>query len=214
MKTSLLLGLEILLVVVGIALIALGIFPYAILLLFVLAWVSLRLRHLRWRDVGLSHPANWLTTIGLAILIGIGYQALDTVLIAPLLQRLTGEAINLSQFAGLRGNLTALIVSLAVSWTEAAFLEEMLFRAYLLNRLMDLFGRQPVGIAVALAAHAILFGLGHTYQGLTGVLDTALAGLVLGLLYLQARRNLWLPILAHGILDTTGFLLIYFGWVG
>lgn len=215
MKTSrLLLVLEILLVLTGIALIAFNLIPAVIFLLFVLAWVSLRLRHLHWRDVGLHRPANVLATIGLALLIGIGYQALDTVLIAPLLQRLTGEAINLSQFTGLRGNLTILIVFLAVTWTEAAFVEEMFFRGYLLNRLTDLFDRERLGIALALVVQAILFGLGHTYQGLTGVLDTALAGLVLGLLYLQARRNLWLPILAHGIIDTTGFLLIYFGWVG
>ncbi len=213
MKPSFLLVFEILLVLAGIALIAFNILPFVILPLFVLAWVSLRLRHLRWRDVGLRLPTSWLTTIGLAILVGTGYQALDTLLIAPLLQRLTGEAINLSQFAGLRGNLTALIVFLAVAWTEAAFIEEMFFRGYLFNRLMDLFGRERLGIALTLIVQAILFGLGHTYQGLTGVLDTALAGLVLGLLYLQARRNLWLPILTHGIIDTTGFLLIYFGWV-
>lgn len=214
MKLSFFPILEVLLVLAGIALIATGIFPFAILLLFGLAWISLRLRHLHWRDVGLSRPANWLKTIGLAVLIGAGYQALDTVLIAPLLQRLTGEAIDLSQFALLHGNLGALIVFLVITWTEAAFIEEMLFRGYLLNRLMDVTGRQRLGIAVSLIICAVFFGLGHTYQGITGVLDTALAGLLLSLLYLYAKRNLWLAILTHGMVDTFGFLLIYFGWAG
>ncbi len=213
MKSTLLLTLEILLVLAGIALIATGIFSFAIFLLFALAWISLRLRHLRWRDVGLRQPANVLVTIGLAVLIGGGYQALDTVAIGPLLQRLTGEAIDLSQFASLRGNMFALIVSLILTWTEAAFIEEMFFRGYLLNRSIDIFGNQRLGIGLALVANAILFGLGHTYQGITGVLDTALAGLVLGGLYLCTRRNLWLPILVHGVVDTTGFLLIYFSLV-
>jgi membrane protease YdiL (CAAX protease family) len=133
--------------------------------------------------------------------------------IGPLLQKLTGEAINLSQFAGLRGNLVALIASLVLTWTEAAFIEEMFFRAYLFNRLTDLLGKEGAGLVSALLVQAILFGVGHTYQGLTGVLDTALAGLLIGLLYLYGRRNLWLPILVHGIIDTTGFLLIYFGLV-
>ena len=214
MKPSLFLALEVLLVLVGIALIATGIFPFAILLLFVWAWISLRLRHLHWRNVGLKRPASWLTTIGLALLVGIGYQALDTLAVAPLLQRLTGESIDLSQFALLKGNLLALVASLILTWTEAAFLEEMFFRAYLYNRLIDLFGQERTGIILALVIQAVLFGLGHTYQGLTGVLDTALAGLLIGLLYLQARRNLWLPILVHGIIDTTGFLLIYLGLAG
>ncbi len=214
MKPSLLLILELLLVFALIGLLATGIFPFAILLLFILAWVSLRLRHQRWRDVGLTRPVNGWVTVGLGLLIGVGYQALDTVLIGPVLQRLTGEAVNLSQFAILRGNLTALIASLILSWTEAAFIEEMVFRGYLLNRLMDLLGRKRTGIVLALLVHAALFGLGHTYQDLTGVLDTALAGLLIGFLYLRFRRNLWLPILVHGVIDTTGFLLIYFGIAG
>jgi membrane protease YdiL (CAAX protease family) len=56
-----------------------------------------------------------------------------------------------------------------------------------------------------------VFGVAHAYQSVTGVLDTALAGMVLGLLYLFSGRNLWLPILTHGIIDTIGFLLIYAG---
>jgi membrane protease YdiL (CAAX protease family) len=147
-------------------------------------------------------------------LIGVGYQALDILAIAPLLQRLTGEAIDLSQFALLRGNLAALLVSLVLTWTEAAFVEEMFFRAYLFNRLVDFFGRGHLGIILALIIHAILFSLGHTYQGLTGVLETALAGMLLGILYLFSRRNLWLTILVHGVIDTSGFLLIFYGLAG
>ncbi len=213
MKTYIFVAIETLLVLGGIYLIASGIFTFAILLLFILAWVSLRLRHLGWRDVGLRRPPRWLVTIGLALIIGVGYQALDTVAIGPLLQGLTGEAINLSQFAGLKGNLLALLVSLVLTWTEAAFIEEMFFRGYLLNRINDLLGWRGAGLILAILLQAIFFGLGHTYQGITGVLDTALAGLLIGLLYLYTRRNLWLPILVHGIIDTTGFLLIYFGLV-
>jgi membrane protease YdiL (CAAX protease family) len=213
MKSRLLLTLEILLLLVGIAVYAFGLFPFPILPLFVVAWVSLHLRHLHWRDIGLRRPAEWLPIIGLALVIGIGYQALDTVAIAPLLQRLTGQVIDLSGFAILKGNLPTLLVFMAISWTEAAFIEEMFFRGYLLNRFMDVAGRERLGVAIALLANAVIFGFAHAYQGLTGVLDTGLAGLVLGLLYFLARQNLWLPILTHGIIDTVGFLLIFAGWV-
>jgi len=213
-KSSLLLILEFALLLTGIAIYAFGIFPFPILPLFLIAWASLRLRHLRWRDVGLRRPDRWLATIGLALLIGIGYQALDIFFIAPLLQRLTGEAVDLSLFNDLRGNVLLLTVYLAVSWTEAAFIEELFFRGYLLNRITDLAGRQRVGVTIALLGNALIFGIAHAYQGVTGVVDTALAGFVLGLLYLLGRRNLWLPILAHGIIDTVGFLLIYSGLYG
>lgn len=193
---------------------ALGYLPFPILPLILVAWASLHLRHMRWRDVGLKRPDNWLSTIELALLIGVGYQVLDILLIAPLLQKLTGEAIDLSQFDILRGNLLALIVALLISWTEAAFIEELFFRGYFFNRIMDIAGKERVGITIALLISALVFGAGHTYQGVTGVIDTTLAGLVLGLVYLLARRNLWLPILTHGIIDTLGFLWIYIGLSG
>lgn len=211
-KSSLLLALEIFLLLAGIAIYAFGLFPFPILPLFAIAWVSLHLRHLRWRDIGLRRPGRWLPILGLALLVGISYQAVDTIAIAPVLQRLTGQSIDLSQFAGLKGNLPALLLFVLISWTEAAFIEEMFFRGYLLNRLLDVAGEGRKGIAVALLGNAIIFGFAHAYQGLTGVLDTALAGLVLGLLYFLARRNLWLPILTHGLIDTVGFLLIFSGW--
>ena len=214
MKSTLLIILEFALILAGIVLYTLGYLPFPILPLILVAWASLHLRNLRWRDVGLKRPDRWLPTIGLALLIGVGYQVLDVLLIAPLMQKLTGEAIDLSQFGLLRGTLFLLLASLAISWTEAAFVEEMFFRGYLLNRITDLFGRQRVGIIIALIGNAIVFGLAHSYQGTAGVVDTTLAGLVLGGLYLLTGRNLWLPILTHGIIDTVGFLIIYAGLAG
>jgi membrane protease YdiL (CAAX protease family) len=211
MKSTLLLILEMLLILVGLVLYTFNILPFPILLLFLVAWVSLRIRHLGWRDVGLRRPENWLPTIGIALLVGIGYQALDVFAITPLLQRLTGASIDLSQFSFLRGNLPALLFFILVSWTEAAFIEEMFFRGYFLNRLTDIVGAQRWGVAFALIGNALVFGVAHAYQGVAGVVDTSIAGLLLGLLYLLARRNLWLPILVHGIIDTLGFLLIFAG---
>ena len=214
MKSTLLLTLEFSLILVGVGVYALGFLPFPILLLFLMAWISLRLRHKRWRDVGLRRPDRWLPTIGLALLFGIGYQALDILLIMPILERLTGEAVDISLFDNLQGNLLLLIVFLAISWTEAAFIEEMFFRGYLFNRITDLFGNERVGTLIALIATSLLFGAGHAYQGISGVVDTALAGLVLGLLYFYAGCNLWLPILTHGVIDTVGFLLIFSGLMG
>jgi len=214
MKSTLLLIIEFVLILAGVGLYALGYLPFPILPLFLLAWVSLRLRHMRWRDVGLRRPERWLPTIGLALIVGICYQMLDILVIAPVLERLTGEALDLSIFKALQGNQLLLMVFLAVSWTEAAFIEEMFFRGYLFNRITDLVGNEKLGIIVALFTTSLVFGAAHAYQGITGVVDTFLGGLVLGLLYLHARRNLWLPILTHGIIDTVGFLLIIFKLYG
>jgi membrane protease YdiL (CAAX protease family) len=214
MKPSFLLSLEILGLLVGFVIIALSIFPLPVLPLFLVGWTSLRLRHLSWRDVGLKRPDKWLPTISIALLIGIGYQILDTVAISPLLQSLTGKSVDLSQYSFLKGSLPALLLSIILTWTEAAFIEEMFFHGYFFNRLTDFSCNDRIGVIVALIVSSLIFGAAHTYQGITGMLDTFLAGLMLGLLYLFARRNLWLPILTHGILDMIGFIFLFAGWFG
>jgi uncharacterized protein len=212
-KSTSLLIFETLGLLAGAILLALG-FPLPVLPLFIVGWASLRLRHMGWRDVGLRRPDKWLPTIGLALIIGIGYQVLDTLVIAPILQSLTGETIDLSQFGFIKGSLLALVFFLVLTWTEAAFIEEMFFRGYFFNRLTDLAGSGRIGIIIALVVSSLAFGAAHSYQGITGMVDTFLASLVLGLLYLFTRRNLWLPILTHGIIDTIGFLILYAGLFG
>ena len=213
MKTSHLLIFEILGLLVGAIVLALG-FPLPVLPLFIVGWASLRLRHLGWRDVGLRRPDKWLPTIGLAMLIGVGYQVMDTLLISPILQNITGETTDLSQFSFIKGSLPALLFFLVLTWTEAAFIEEMFFRGYFFNRLTDLAGNGRIGIIFALVVSSLAFGAAHSYQGITGMVDTFLASLMLGLLYLFARRNLWLPIFTHGIINTIGFLILFAGMFG
>jgi membrane protease YdiL (CAAX protease family) len=213
MKPSLILTLEIIGLLVGFVILAAG-FPLPVLPLLLVGWASLRLRHLSWRDVGLKRPDKWLQTIGLSLLIGVGYQVLDAVVISPVLQSLTGKSVDLSQFSFVKGSLPALLLFLIVTWTEAAFIEEMFFHSYFFNRLTDFTGNDRIGVIIALFVGSLIFGAAHIYQGMTGVLDTFLAGLMLGLLYIFARRNLWLPILTHGILDTIGFIILFSGLFG
>jgi hypothetical protein len=66
-------------------------------------------------------------------------------------------------------------------------------------------------MALSLGTMALLFGLGHAYQGITGVVEAALCGVLYGALYLASGRNLWLPIMVHGVENTTSFVLIYMG---
>jgi uncharacterized protein len=181
------------------------------ILLLIVGWLSLWLRRVGWRGVGLRRPLNWGRTLLIAILGGLGYQALDILLIAPLLERITGVPIDLSQFDLLRGNLLLTLFALLFSWTLAAIGEEMVFRGYLLQRIADLYTYLPRRWIFAVLLSAAIFSLGHLYQGLTGVVDTFLAGIFLGVLYLFSGRNLWLPILTHGVINTAGFVLIFLG---
>jgi len=61
-----------------------------------------------------------------------------------------------------------------------------------------------------IAVH-VAFGLAHAYQGITGIIDEGLMGVLLGFMYLATGRNLVVPIVAHGIADTTDLVLIFLG---
>ena len=65
--------------------------------------------------------------------------------------------------------------------------------------------------AGAALASSVLFGVIHTYQGVSGVIATGLTGLVFAAVYLGSGRNLWPAVIAHGVLDTAGLVMIYFG---
>ena len=116
-----------------------------------------------------------------------------------------------SLFAPLEGNLHFFLISLTVAWTLAAFGEEFVYRGYLLRRIAQVLGDEPRAWRAALVTTSILFGVGHAYQGLSGVISAGLGGFVFGLLYLATGRNLWVCVIAHGTTDTVGFLLLYLG---
>ena len=177
--------------------------------LFLLAWISLRLRGLRWRDVGLLRFRNWRTTLLLGVGGGILMELIELFLSQPLLIRLTGKQPDLSDFYALRGNLKLTGLALVLTWTLAAFGEEMVWRGYLMNRVADLGNRSRLAWAASLVVVNVGFGFAHSYQGITGIIDEGFMGLLLGLLYLAT--NLSVPIVAHGVADTIDVLLLFTG---
>ena len=64
---------------------------------------------------------------------------------------------------------------------------------------------------LSLIVMALLFGWGHNSQGAAGLLLNIYDGLCFGILYLASGRNLWLPVIQHGLGNTLGFILIYVG---
>jgi CAAX protease family protein len=189
-----------------------GVIPYSSTpALLLLGWFSLWLRSLGWREVGLARSAHFGRTLLLGTVIGIAYQFLSLILVDPLIARFTGRLPDVSQFAPLVGSVNYLLLSLLVSWTLAAFGEELVYRGYLMNRIAGLVNPTQAGWAVSLLVSSILFGAVHSYQGASGVIATGLCGFLFGMIYLVSGRNLWLSIIAHGTLDSVGFVLVFFG---
>ena len=189
-----------------------GILPFsATPFLLVFGVVSLWLRGEGARAVGLAFRSDWGRTVLLGLGAGVGYQGFSLYVAEPAIARLTGKLPDVSLFAPLAGNVHFLLISLAVAWTLAAVGEEFVYRGYLLTRIARGLGDTPRVWLGALAVTTILFGVGHRYQGASGMISAGLGGFAFGLLYLATGRNLWVAVIAHGTMDTLGFLLLFLG---
>ena len=179
--------------------------------IFLLGWASLRLRGIRWKDVGFARPRSWGKAVLLGVAAGVGMEALELFVTQPLLARWLGKMPDLSNFADMTGNLKLLLIYLVLLWTLGALGEEIDYRGYLMNRVAGVFRETKAAWVVSLIAVSVVFGCAHLGQGATGMIENVWDGLLLGALYLAGGRNLAAPVIAHAVGDTLDFVLIYLG---
>ena len=164
------------------------------------------------RGFGLGRPASIPRTLIIGVLVGVGYQIVGTYVVEPAITRLTtGVLPDVSGFRHLVGDRRALAQFTFQAVVFAGFFEEVAFRGWILTRFAEL-GRYSRGAwAGAALASSVLFGLIHTYQGVSGMISTGLSGLLFAGVYFATGRNLWASIVAHGVMDVAGFFMIYLG---
>ena len=179
--------------------------------LFVVAWASMWMRGVTWRSVGLSLRTGWQRLLGIGIAAGAAMWALEFFLVQNIMLAITGELPDLQIFADVVGNLKLFLIILALNLVLAAFGEELVWRGFALPRVASFLGGSATAWIAALVIVNGAFGAAHLYQGLPGVVEAALQGLLLGVLYLATRRNLVAPIAAHFTANTIDFSLIYLG---
>jgi membrane protease YdiL (CAAX protease family) len=166
------------------------------------------------RDIGLKRPKHWGRIILLGVGLGLVWPFLSSV-VNSLLDALINPVVqvgnqNLSLFSNLNNhNISGLFSWIVVSFTFAAFGEEIIYRGYMVSRFADLFGSSPLGLIVSVLVASLAFGFSHAYQGLSGVISSFITGLLFGFVYVGTRRNLWANVIFHGINDAIGFVLIF-----
>lgn len=186
--------------------------PNEVPILFVLGLVSFHVRDGSWKAMGLSWPASWRKTILIAFAAAAARLLLGTLVVDPITTHIWPAAAGPQGFNEIAHNLPVALRWLGIVWTFAAFGEEISYRGYLINRAADVGNRAKAGYWIAVVLVAVLFGYGHYYKGPAGIVDSGMAGLVLGAAYLLSGRNLWACILAHGLIDTVGVVALFFGW--
>ncbi len=165
----------------------------------VTAWMALgrSLAELGLRiDTGAAELTGWGLALGACVLLAMqtlralgSSEALSKVReqLGPLKEILPRDERELRAFSALS--------------VTAGICEELLYRGYFIAYLNAIFGIWP---AVFLSSAA--FGLGHSYQGLKGVIKTGGIGLAMAGLYVLAG-SLLAPVLLHAAIDlNSGYL--------
>jgi membrane protease YdiL (CAAX protease family) len=186
--------------------------PNEVPILTVLGLASMRLRDGGFAAMGFRRPDSWKRIVLIAIAAAALRIVLGDFVIDPLTALFWPPAIAPAGAESIAGDVRSALLYLGLVWTFAAFGEEISYRGYLLNRAADIGGRTPLAYWIAVVAVSILFGYGHYYKGPAGIVDSGVAGFILGAAYLMSGRNLWTTILAHGFIDTFGIVSLYFGW--
>lgn len=101
---------------------------------------------------------------------------------------------------GLR-SASQLPLALALSLL-AGYREELFFRSYLITRMEQLGSPAVLSVAVT----SLLFCLGHLYEGLAGLIVTAVLGAYLAIVFIKVR-NLHVVAVAHGLYNFTIFCI-------
>lgn len=167
----------------------------AAVLLYVLKVERLPLRSIGFKSPGLR-----------GVLTGIAAGVLVVVVLA-LMYLYVLPALHLSDHIASTRNAAELMSTplwwRVISSVRAGVSEEVLFRGYAMERIEALSGSRIVAVLVSCG----IFTIDHVWAwGWSHLSIVALGGLLFSLLYLW-RRNLWVNIIAHFIVDAVSVML-------
>jgi uncharacterized protein len=147
-----------------------------------------------WKEValgiGLFLPMSFAAGLLDHALQGVGFSA---------------PATPLPSFLEARGQAELLLAFFLVVVVATA--EETIFRGYLLLRFLNL----DLSLPWAAVLSAVIFSLGHGYEGTSGVITVGAMGLTFAVIYLW-RQSLVAPVVMHFLQDFVGIVLA--PWLG
>ncbi len=170
----------------------------------ILALVWVRLTRTPWQDVGYARPRSWIAAVAGGFALGIAFKFLMKAIVMPLLG---ADPVN-HAFHYLAGNRAMLPAAIWMMFV-AGFGEETVFRGFLFERLGKLLGESIAAKVAIVVLTSAVFGAAHyQLQGVAGVEQATIFGIVLGTIYAITRR-VALVMCAHAAFDLTALAMIY-----
>jgi uncharacterized protein len=178
--------------------------PLSGILVLVWAWIS----KTSWRDLGSVRPRSWFGTIALGIIFGVTLKFAMKAIVMPLLG---APAVN-GPFHYLAHNPAEIPAMVYIIIIGAGFGEEMVFRGWAFERFGKLLGQAWWAKAIAVLLTSAWFGQAHYgLQGIAGVQNATVVGLVLGTVFALTGR-LFLLMIAHVAFDLAAYAMIYWDY--
>lgn len=171
--------------------------------LLVLGWVVVS--KTPWREIGYVRPKSWALTILGGAAFGFAFKIVMKALVMPLFG---ADPVN-QAYHYLAGNTAALPGAIFAMIVIAGWGEETVFRGWMFERLYKVVGESVAAKSFVIVLTAALFGLAHyPVQGLSGVEQATIVGLVLGTIF-AVTRSISFVMVAHAAFDLTALWLIY-----
>lgn len=194
-------------VTLAVAVVALDLLLPALVILG-LAAASLAVRRQGPGSLGLSRVARPGRLVLQALVLALVWSLVNVGLTKPVMEHLTGDRQDVSDFAEIEGNLSLLLLLVALSWTLAAFVETVAFTGFVQTRMTELFGVGVLSLPLAVLAASLVFGFLHTEQGVVGVTVSTVDAVFYAVLRYH-YDTLWAPILTHGFINTIGMVTFF-----
>jgi membrane protease YdiL (CAAX protease family) len=175
--------------------------------ILVLVWA--RLTHTPLRELGFVAPRSWARALAVGVSFGVVFKLVMKALVMPLFG---ADPVN-HAYHYLAGNAGASALMAGFVIVSGGFGEETVYRGFLFERFCKLFGSRTGAAArpLALLVTSLWFAAVHyTDQGLAGVEQALVTGLVFGMIFMMTR-SLVIPMLAHAAFDLTAIAMIYWG---
>jgi membrane protease YdiL (CAAX protease family) len=180
------------------------------LFIVVVVTLLLRLSGERYRNIGFQRKRLG-RQLGFGVLFGVLILAFDTFVSTPLVKALLpSTSVRGVDMGRLFTDLHLLPLWILVALFKGAVSEE-LWRIFALTRFEKWLGKP--GLILALILSSVVFGFGHLYQGLSGLITTVLIGFLYALVYLRRRQALE-AVFAHATFNLVSILLGYLMYAG
>lgn len=184
------------------------------IVMLLIIWTGLKLRGESWEDFGLSFKSlKWRDSIKVFLLSLLVFAiALAGFIIGSILMaNITGiqESTNMSSYDYLKDNIGMLLLTLGGVYIVSSFGEEVIYRAFLINRISQIGSDSKKAGIISIILSSIIFGLVHYEWGAMGIVQTGFMGLALAICYIKLKKRLWILVLAHAYMDTALMIPLY-----